>query len=162
MQTAQLARPPANSVSDHASGFTLIELMLTVGLVALLAAIAMPSYTAYAERARVTQAVLDIRVMASAIQKYQNDNNALPATLAQVNLSDKIDPWGRPYVYYNIVANGKNGCRRDRALNPLNSDFDLYSVGRDGQTRKQITQKPSLDDVLRIGDNAYVGLASQY
>ena len=148
--------------TDHASGFTLIELMLAVGLTALLAAIAMPSYTAYLEGARVTRAAQDIRVMASVIQKYQSDYNALPATLADVNLNGMVDPWGRPYVYYNIVANGKNGCRRDRALNPLNSDFDLYSVGRDGQTKKQITQKPSLDDVLRIGDNAYVGLASQY
>src|SRR3546814_2125030 len=47
-------------------------------------------------------------------------------------------------------------------LNPLNSDFDLYSMGKDGVTKSQITNKDSLDDVLRANDGAFVDLAANF
>ena len=59
-------------------------------------------------------------------------------------------------------ANGKGGARKDHALNPLNTDYDLYSSGADGQSKPQITQKLSLDDVIRASNGAYVGLASDF
>ncbi len=52
--------------------------------------------------------------------------------------------------------------RRDRNLVPLNTRFDLYSQGKDGESRPPLTAKASWDDVLRANDGSFVGLASNY
>ncbi len=59
-------------------------------------------------------------------------------------------------------APGKGKARKDRKLNPLNSDFDLYSLGKNGVSKTQLTNKDSLDDVVRANDGAFVGLAADY
>jgi general secretion pathway protein G len=143
-------------------GFTLIELMLTVVLIGLLTAVAMPFYRGYRERTRIAQAISDIGVMSAVASNYWNDNHGYPSSLTDIGQAGKLDPWGNPYVYYNIDANGKGGARKDHALNPLNTDFDLYSSGVDGQSKPQITQKDSVDDVIRASNGAYVGLASGF
>jgi len=136
--------------------------MLAVVLVGVLAVVALPFYRGYKERVRVAQAVHDITVMSTVASNYWNDNRAYPSSLADFGQAGKLDPWGNPYVYYNIDANGKGGARKDHALNPLNTDFDLYSMGADGQSKTQITQKDSLDDVIRASNGAYIGLASGF
>ncbi len=143
-------------------GFTVIEMMMVIGLIAILAAVALPAYNNYRDKARSVEAVQQIAVMAAAIKTYWQDARAYPATLADVQLAGMIDPWGRPYVYYNVEANGKGGARKDHALNPLNTDFDLYSVGPDGKTKKQISQKDSLDDLIRASDGAFLGVAADF
>jgi general secretion pathway protein G len=45
---------------------------------------------------------------------------------------------------------------------PINSDFDLYSVGRDGQSAPALTAKVSQDDIVRANNGGFVGLASDY
>lgn len=57
-------------------GFTLIELMITVAVVALLAAIALPSYTAYVQRARRTDAKNAVLDLASREERFFSINNA--------------------------------------------------------------------------------------
>lgn len=52
--------------------------------------------------------------------------------------------------------------RRDSNLFPLNSDFDLYSLGPDGKTCSRISIGAGLDDVIRANDGLYYGLASEY
>jgi general secretion pathway protein G len=145
-----------------ARGFTFIELMMAVLLVGILVAVALPFYKGYKDRARVSQAVTDITAISLAARNYWIDNRGYPASLADIGLTGKLDPWGNPYVYYNIDANGKGGARKDHALNPLNTDFDVYSMGADGQTKPQITQKDSLDDVIRASNGAFIGLASDF
>jgi len=148
------ARPPA--------GFTLIELMLALLLVGILSAVALPFYKGHRERVHTTEAVNAVTSMSAAITLYWETNRSYPATLADVGLADKLDPWGHPYVYYNVDANGKGGARKDHALNPLNTDFDLYSLGPDGVTKPQITQTDALDDIIRAGNGNYVGVASGF
>ncbi len=143
-------------------GFTLVELIVGLLLIAVLTAVAMPFYKGYKERARVSQAITDIAAISLAVDNYRIDNRAYPASLADIGLAGRLDPWGNPYVYYNIDASGKGGARKDHALNPLNTDFDIYSVGADGQTKPQITQKDSLDDVIRASNGAFLGLASAF
>jgi type IV pilus assembly protein PilE len=71
-------------VRSSAQGFSLIELVVTIGIIALLAAIAVPSYTSYAQQARRTDA---IRALATArqvlercyTQYYAYNNGACPA-----------------------------------------------------------------------------------
>ena len=48
---------------------------------------------------------------------------------------------------------------KDRFLVPINSDFDLYSMGKDGKSQMPLTAKDSRDDIIRANDGAYIGLA---
>lgn len=143
-------------------GVTLIELMLAITILGVIAAFTLPVYQNYRERVRIAQASTDIAVIASKINAYHLDQNEYPDSLAIIVAGAQLDPWGRPYEYLNLDKNGNGGARRDRNLNPLNSDFDLYSRGKDGNTKLPITQKDSLDDVLRANDGAFINLASKY
>ena len=147
----------------RASGLTLVELMLVVAIIGVLLGIAIPKYNDYQERIKQTQAIQDIRVLQTLVKLYATDRGSLPASLANVGNAGKLDPWGRPYVYLDLTSiHGKGQARKDRKLNPLNSDFDLYSLGKDGLSKSQLTNRESLDDIVRANDGAYVGLASDY
>lgn len=143
-------------------GFTLIELMVAVALLGVLIAMALPSYTQWRNKVLVAQATQEIAAMAVVIGQYYGDNRRYPSGLADVGFSGRSDPWGRPYLYYNIADNGRGGARKDHALNPINSDFDLYSRGADGTTHVQVSNSRSLDDVLRANNGGFLGLASDY
>lgn len=154
---------PAPPASHRAPGFTLIELLLVLGLLGVLAAIALPTYQNYRERIRQSQAAQDILVLQALIRDYRLNSGRYPDSLAEVGNAGRVDPWGRAYVFQELEsAPGKGMARKDRRLNPLNSDFDLYSLGKDGVTRTQLTNKDSLDDIVRANDGAYVGLAADY
>src|SRR5262245_51839546 len=103
-------------------GFTLVEIFTVLGMLAVLIAIALPSYARYRDRARTFQAVQDINAMSALAQRYWQDNRAYPDSLADIGNGGRLDPWGKPYVYYNVDANGKGHARKDHALNPLNTD----------------------------------------
>ena len=150
-------------------GFTLIELILAVAVLATLAAIAIPAYRDAVEKARMARAIGDISTLGKELLAYQVDTGGLPDTLGDVSRANWLDPWGTPYQYLKIACvdvTGKckapAGARKDRFLVPLNSDFDLYSMGRDGDTRPPLTARVSRDDVLRAGDGGYIGLASEF
>lgn len=52
--------------------------------------------------------------------------------------------------------------RMDRFLHPINSDYDLYSMGKDGETVLPLTARQSHDDVIRANDGSFVGLAVEF
>lgn len=56
------------------SGFTLIEVMIVVAIVAILAAIALPSYSDYVKRARITEAVSTLSAHRVKMEQYFQDN----------------------------------------------------------------------------------------
>ena len=144
-------------------GFTIVELMVALAIIGVLGVLASAAYNGYIEKARVHKASVDIVGIQFAIKQYETNNSVLPDDLGVIGQAAKLDPWGRPYVYVNLQAkNGKGSARKDHKLNPLNSDYDLYSVGKDGRTKPQITQKDSLDDVIRAHDGAFIGLASDF
>ena len=57
---------------------------------------------------------------------------------------------------------GNGQARKDRFLVPLNSDYDLYSMGADGKSSSPINAKNSLDDIIRASNGSYVGLAANF
>lgn len=68
-------------------GFTLIELMIAVAIIAILAAIAIPSYAEYVRRGRITEAVSALSGMRVKMEQFFQDNRTyagacLPATIA--------------------------------------------------------------------------------
>ena len=149
----------------RARGFTLIELMLAVAVLGTLAALALPNFTSHLSRADRLQVTVDIRQLAAEIQDFEGENGRYPDNLAEIGQGGMQDAWGNPYEYLNIAQGGpgiKGQVRKDKFLNPINSDFDLYSKGPDGQSKTQVSNKLSLDDVIRANDGEYVGLASSF
>jgi general secretion pathway protein G len=67
----------------------------------------------------------------------------------------------------NGNGNGNGGCgsgqpRKDHFLHPINSDFDLYSMGKDGDSVAPLTAQKSRDDIIRANDGGYYGVASNF
>lgn len=147
----------------RALGLTVIELMIGVAIVAVLVAVALPAYSDYRERQRIMQAISDLVVLNAVIKNYHVDVGSYPDSLADVGAATRLDPWGKPYVYLNLQDPASKGnARKNKNLVPINSDFDLYSVGKDGQTSPPLTSKYSRDDVVRANDGRYNGLAADY
>lgn len=145
------------------AGITLVEMMLVVAIVAILAAIAVPLFQGYFDRTDVFKAEKDIRVIQTRITDYELDNNALPDSLVDIGCQNMADPWGNPYQYLNLDdIKGKGKARKDHALVPINSDYDLYSMGRDGKSVSPLTAKASRDDIVRGRNGQFIGLASDF
>jgi general secretion pathway protein G len=150
-------------VPRQTRGFTLIELMLIVALLAVLAAIALPAYQDYRERIRIAQAVMDIKTLDTVLQNYRMDRNQLPDDLGPVGWSGRMDPWGRAYQYTNLLGvNGNGQARKNKNLVPINTDFDLWSMGPDGASVGPLTARASRDDIVRANDGRFVGVAAEY
>lgn len=66
-------------------GFTLIELMITVAIVGILAAVALPAYQNYTIRAQVSEGILLSEQLKVAISDYYANNGKLPMSQADVN-----------------------------------------------------------------------------
>ena len=45
---------------------------------------------------------------------------------------------------------------------PINSDFDLYSMGPDGESSPPLTAKSSRDDIVRANNGNFIGTAQGY
>lgn len=147
----------------QARAFTFIELMLAVAIISVIGLIAVPSYSKHVERARVAQAIVDLLEMNFLIERYNSDRYSVPDDLSAIGSAGKLDPWGRPYQFLNLQKAGNKGkARKNKKLNPINSDYDLYSMGKDGDSASPLTAKPSQDDVVRANDGTFVGLASKY
>ena len=144
-------------------GFTLVELLITMAIILTLAAIAIPNLLSALNQAKIAKAVGDIRAIGTDAIEYDFTNGRYPNTLADIGYGNFNDPWGHPYQYLNFAnATGKGQMRKDRFLVPINTFFDLYSMGADGQSVSPLTAKVSQDDIIWANDGDYVGLASQY
>ncbi|MGI9273075.1 MAG: prepilin-type N-terminal cleavage/methylation domain-containing protein [Woeseiaceae bacterium] len=146
-------------------GFGLLELMVTLVVASLLLTLAIPAYDGFAERARVAKAIGDIHAISLEIEKFRLVNDSLPPPdLTVLPTTVPTDPWNRPYEYLNIASAGpgKGGFRKDGSLNPLNSDYDLYSSGKDGESKGPLNAQASRDDIVRANNGAFIGRAEDY
>ena len=145
-------------------GFTVIELILTTALIGILASIARPKFQDAVDRSRMTRAVGDINSISIDLNNYRLEEGTLPLYLSEVGLGDLVDPWGNPYRYVAIRGYSvyTERLRKDRFLVPINSDFDLYSMGPDGESTAGLTVGISMDDIIRASDGGYVGVAELF
>ncbi len=143
--------------------FTLFELLIVIAIIGILAGVAWPSYQHYVDQARIAQAKAEVRIIESAIERYYLKKFTHPDTLAEADVGSMRDPWGNLYRYLRITPTTNPGVlRKDRNLVPINSDYDLYSMGKDGVSASPLTAGPSRDDVIRASNGRFVGLASDY
>jgi general secretion pathway protein G len=145
---------------------TLIELLLGVAIVGTLLAVGVPIYSNTLYKARVNQAISKVAIMGQKIEDFMIDNGRLPTDLTEIGEPNASDPWGNPYEYLVIFGLDKTDIegkwRKDRFLIPLNTDFDLYSSGKDGVSKAPLTSEDSWDDIVRANNGGYVGLAHKY
>lgn len=124
------------SSSKYQQGFTLIELMVVVVILAVLAGLVVPNLMDKPDEARIVKAKQDISAVSSALKLYKLDNFSYPTTdqgleALVIQPTDEpvpknwkslldtvpVDPWGNPYLY---LSPGEHGA------------FDLFTYGADG------------------------------
>jgi general secretion pathway protein G len=147
---------------ERECGFTLLELMVVLAAGVVLASLAIPAFNSYVERSRVAVAVGNIGTASLHLYRWQLNTRSFPATLAEAGIVLGNDPWGRPYRYLRVAGANVGLLRKDHNLVPINTDFDLYSMGPDGQSAAALTAQPSRDDIVRANNGAYIGVAANY
>jgi general secretion pathway protein G len=157
-----LSRPPGSRRRPGAAGFTIIEMLAVTAIIGALSTLAIPKVQDALEKARIARAIGDIR----ALQSDLDGQDSLPATLAEIGRGGITDPWGNPYQYYRFPprrgGGPPRGARKDRFLVPINSTYDLYSMGKDGSTTAPLTARAGRDDIVRANDGGFIGLASKF
>lgn len=121
---------------NRQKGFTLLEIIVVVAIIAILAAYIAPKVTGRVDDARISKAKNDIRALESAVELYKLDNFVYPSTdqglEALVNKPSGAelknwrkggyirklgkDPWGNDYQYQYPGSN---------------AEFDIFSLGAD-------------------------------
>lgn len=152
--------PGAATLAVSRSGFTVIELMAVVAVVGLLSAIGVPKFKGIQEKARIARAIGEIH----ALQTDLTTMDSLPDDLGVIGRATMLDPWGNAYVYNKFPPNRRvpPGARRDRFLVPINSTFDLYSMGKDGRSSPPLQAARSRDDIVRGNDGGFIGVATNF
>jgi general secretion pathway protein G len=126
---------PSKSLVRRASGFTLVEMLLVLVILATLAAIVIPKFAGRSQQAKVTAAATQISSFEIALDQFEVDNGYYPKNGQLLELTEPpagasnwkgpylksvpLDPWGNPYVYeypgkhnansYDILSNGPDG-----------------------------------------------------
>ena len=158
--------------------------MIVIAIVGTLAGIAVPILGTYLDRVKVTRAKIEIRTYEKEILTFYFDNDRYPVTLSEIGLGGVEDPYGNPYQYMpapiakkdlpkggkgnkggNAGTNNAGGAdlmRKDHNLVPVNTDYDLYSMGKDGKTKAPFTAEVSQDDIVRANNGQFIGLVSAY
>ena len=68
-------------MSKVQKGFTLIELMIVVAIIGILAAVALPAYSDYTKRAKVSEVILAASSLRTSVSEFASDQLVLPTTL---------------------------------------------------------------------------------
>jgi len=140
----------------------MIELLIAVAVLGVSAAIAIPIYNEYKVKLDNAIAITDIVNIQVAVESYFQAKDTYPNSLTDVNMDLLLDPWGNAYQYLNLAGAPIGLMRKDQALVPINSDYDLYSKGADGASIPPLTAIQSRDDIVRGNNGSFIGLGSEY
>lgn len=125
-------------INSHSHGFTLVEMLLVLVILAVLAAIVIPKFSGRSQQAKETAAKSQIAGFEMALDSFEVDtgtypsgSNGMNALVEQPNNAQNwkgpylkkgipLDPWANPYIY---TYPGKNNTK----------GYDVMSMGPDGQ-----------------------------
>src|SRR5437867_234650 len=132
-----LARHP------NQAGYTLLELLVVMGILAVLTAVATPQLMGYFGKAKTQSVQLQIENIGTALELYYMENGSYPSASAGLKAlveptpeaprwngpylkkaKNLVDPWGRPYQYNYPGANG---------------EYEVYSLGPSGKAQSAST-----------------------
>ena len=138
MNTRNLNTNPSPTNSWRRRGFTLVELLLVLTILAIMAGIVLPKFTNVGKNARITAVKADIASFRTALSMFEVDQGYYPKgrdglqalVFKPSGVSSKwhkyldvdkvpLDPWQRAYVYENPGKHNPDG-------------YDIYSLGPDG------------------------------
>ena len=156
--------PVKTRTFTHSRAFTLVEISLILLIAALLVVTITPAYFHLADEAKSDDVADILETLSLEIDEFYDTNGFFPDSLADVFDPVPLDPWGNPYQYLRIAGGSAppGQKRKDRNLVPINSDYDFYSMGPDGDSRPPLTAPLSKDDIVRANNGSYFGVADEY
>jgi len=113
-------------------GFTLVELLLVLVILALIAGLVLPGIIGKAEGAKARAASSQISRISMAVETFYLDTGSTPGSLSElVDEPGDVRGWNGPYIKSSILKDpwGKDYQFRNPGQH---GDFDIYSYGADG------------------------------
>ncbi|MCJ1881731.1 type IV pilin protein [Pseudomonas nitroreducens] len=110
---------------NNSKGFTLIELMITVVIIAILAGIAYPSYQSYTIRANRTEGITLLNDAAARQERYFSQNNQYATTTAQLGMGSATSRNN----LYQLAINRPNTSQYTLTAQPVGSQTQDTTCG---------------------------------
>lgn len=135
-----------NIVRTPRSGFTLIELMVAISIIAILAAVGLVSYSSAQKVSRNSKRIQDLKAIQTALETYRTANGSYPVVTPDVagtwysQCSGWVQVASPNQVIPNMVPTYMSTIPADPALNTAaNTNCYLYKGGSGGQEYKFMT-----------------------
>ena len=93
---------------SHQKGITLLELIIATAITSVISMISVSAYSGYIETTKVSQAVSQIQALSFLIDDYAQEYGEYPESLRDIGNENIKDPWGNPYVYFNLRSDNHN------------------------------------------------------
>ena len=114
-------------------GFTLVELLLVLVILALIAGLVLPGIIGKAESAKAKAAASQISRISMSVESFYLDTGRTPSSLEElVNEPGGVTGWNGPYIK-NSLINDPWGRPYQYRVPGEHGDFDIHSFGADGQ-----------------------------